>query len=187
MKSPPLFKSSTFLIAITALLLISCRSAEFIANRDRTNKEVTEVLQSLKEENKRKESLLGSLRWLIIGIDSKHIIVDSKSLKRINEKRREFLEVNANLNLETLNKQKIQVFFEQQAAFQNFINGVVVTLDNQPEFLSANSYSGLKNALERNRNLTWVILKKYNRIIEENAAYVNYPKYEIFDCSDCIQ
>lgn len=187
MKSPLLFKSSTFLIAITALLLISCRSAEFIANRERTNQEVTEVLQSLKEENKRKEYLLGALRGFIAGYDNDHILVDVESLKRINEKRREFIEVNENFNLAKLNRRKIQGFFERQAEFQNFINALVMTMDKNPEVFKSQSYTSLLSGLERNRNLTRVILKKYNGIIEKNATYVKYPKYEIIDCSDCIQ
>ncbi len=78
-----------------------------------------------------------------------------------------------------LSKRGISNYFQKQNDLSNNLNKLFEEFDDNSQISGGQNYMNLRNAFERNKNLTKKISEKYNSTIEQNSKYINYPKLHV--------
>ena len=158
-----------------ALLLFSCKSVEFKVKRDSVKMEISNVLKILEKQNNRKSNLISSTIQFASTFN-----INNKSLAlKVIENKKKLSKLNANFNNQKMTKKMINIYFQEQIELSKSLNVLFQEFDKNPESSTNRSYFDLRNAFEGNDNRREKTLKQYNRIIEYNSKYINYPKFDI--------
>lgn len=164
-----------FILAFSLLLFISCKSAEFKAQRNIVKLEIFDVLKTFIIENETKVALTSQIMKMASVFD----INDRTIINTVNENRKVLSELNTDVQNQKLSKRTITNYFQKQYELSNNLNKLFKEFDNNSQISSSRNYGDLRNAFERNNNKTKKILEQYNGMIEKNSDYVNYPKFSI--------